>query len=225
MVASWTQEAQVGLVAAQLLVLVVAALVATRQVREARRLREQQYRPFVVIDFEVDDPWISLVITNLGTSLARDIRFEVQPELRSSLEDQPALGILNDGIPTLAPGKVLRTFFDGFIQRKDSGLPDRYEATVSYRDESGRRQFSEALSLDLAIYKSFTYLVRHDIHDIHKVLKEMQKEMKKWTAGSRGVLAMSPEQRRDEQERARQAREEFHRLQEQSEAEGQDGPH
>jgi hypothetical protein len=39
----------------QLLVLVVAAIVAWRQVKEARRLREAQAQPFVVVDFEVEE--------------------------------------------------------------------------------------------------------------------------------------------------------------------------
>jgi len=47
-------ERVVGLGAiGQLVVLVVAALYARSHVREARELREDQARPFVVLDFEI----------------------------------------------------------------------------------------------------------------------------------------------------------------------------
>jgi hypothetical protein len=63
--------------------------VAWRQVREARRLREQQTRPFVVIDFEVaQNAIVFLPISNIGTTLARDVRFEIEPRLK--LDGHPA---------------------------------------------------------------------------------------------------------------------------------------
>jgi hypothetical protein len=48
----WPEVATVAILAAQLLVLFVAAVVALFQAREARRLRLEQQRPFVVIDVD-----------------------------------------------------------------------------------------------------------------------------------------------------------------------------
>lgn len=66
----WADIAQTAILGGQLFVLAVAAVVAWRQVREARRLREQQIRPFVVVDFEVDRSLFFLAISNVGTTLA-----------------------------------------------------------------------------------------------------------------------------------------------------------
>ena len=102
----WTDVAQVVILAAELLVLVVAAAVAWRQVREARRLREDQSRPFVVIDFEVEGMLFFLRISNIGTTLARNVRFEINPPLSSAIENPfSEMQILRDGAPTLAPGR------------------------------------------------------------------------------------------------------------------------
>jgi hypothetical protein len=56
------------------------------QVREARRLREQQSRPFVVIDFDIERGVVEtyLEVANLGNSLARDVTFEITPPLASA---------------------------------------------------------------------------------------------------------------------------------------------
>jgi len=86
---TWTDEWQVFLVAAQLVVLVVAAVVAWRQVREARELRLEQNRPFGVVDFDLDESKGYLIffeVTNMGTSLARDVRIEIDPPLESAID-------------------------------------------------------------------------------------------------------------------------------------------
>src|SRR4051812_43772601 len=84
---NWTDVAQVILVAAQLIVLIVAAGVAWRQVRDARRPREDQSRPLVGIDCEMEGMLVSLRISNMGTTLARAVRFESAPPLKSAIEN------------------------------------------------------------------------------------------------------------------------------------------
>src|SRR5687767_6167123 len=44
--------------------------------------------------------------------------------------------LLTQGIPSLPPRKVIRTFFDSAIERNDSGLPDRYDVIVTYKDSA-----------------------------------------------------------------------------------------
>lgn len=57
------------------------------QAREAQDALAAQSRPFVVVDFDVltERPLIFLTITNLGKTLARKVRFQFEPPLRSSL--------------------------------------------------------------------------------------------------------------------------------------------
>ena len=127
----WTDEWQVFLVAAQLVVLLAAAGVAGWQVWEARKLRLQQNRPFVVIDFEVEESHlIYLEITNLGTSLARDVKIAIEPPLKTSTGIRfKDMKMLNEGIPTLAPGKRIKTLYDI--------LPTG--TTIPFRPPTGRR--------------------------------------------------------------------------------------
>jgi hypothetical protein len=211
---TWTDVAQVGLVGAQLVVLIVAAIFAWRQVKEARELREEQNRPFVVVDFDVEGGYLTfLEVANLGTSLARDVRIEIDPPLESASDvDMSNLKMLNEGIVTLAPGKKYRTFFDMGFRRADSDLPMNYTAKVSYWDEKRKRPFDETLNLDLDLFMNLKTITRHDVHDIHKQLEEIRNVIKKWTAGTgSGLLAMSLEEVRDEGERRMAAIEERER--------------
>lgn len=175
----WTDEWQVYLVAAQLVVLVAAAVFAGIQTLDARRLRESEIRPFVVADFEADSGYLfNFVVSNLGRSMARDVVVRLDPPLKSASNVRlDRLKMLNDTIPTLPPGKRIQTFFDAGHIRGDSGLPMTYEATVSYTDEKGKREFRDTYVLDLGIYQEVNEIVRHDIHDIHERLKEISKAL------------------------------------------------
>jgi hypothetical protein len=62
-VTAWAAWATVG-------IYVVIGLFAWRQVREARKLREEQARPFVIVDFEPNF-LVYLTVENLGRTMAR----------------------------------------------------------------------------------------------------------------------------------------------------------
>ena len=73
--------------AATALVAVLAAVFAYVQVRQARRLRQEQARPFVVVDFESSPAWqnaIQLVIQNIGQTVATDVLVSFDPLLEST---------------------------------------------------------------------------------------------------------------------------------------------
>lgn len=190
----WTEVATVGLIALQLFVLIAAALFARRQVNEARELREQQNRPFVVIDTDFERASeLFLHVTNLGTSLARDVKIDIEPPLKSAV-DIPVekFKMLSDGISTLAPGKELRTFFDLGFRRHESDLPLVYAATITYSDETGRRRFEEKIDLDLEQYMHLHFASRDEIHDVHARLKEIRDIFRKWAwSGGNGLLTIS----------------------------------
>jgi hypothetical protein len=56
------------------------------QARQAREIREAEARPYVVVDFEPEEPpFVNLVIANLGRTMARNVRLEVDPPFDSSV--------------------------------------------------------------------------------------------------------------------------------------------
>ena len=52
---------------------IMLGLFAWRQVREARKLRVEQARPFVIVDFEPGF-LVYLTVENLGRTMAREVR-------------------------------------------------------------------------------------------------------------------------------------------------------
>jgi hypothetical protein len=95
-VAAWAAWATVG-------IYVVLGLFAWTQVREARKLREEQARPFVIVDFEAGF-LVYLTVENLGRTMARDVRINFDKPLESTLPGRPDIDespLFREPIPAL----------------------------------------------------------------------------------------------------------------------------
>jgi hypothetical protein len=206
----WLSAERVVAIAAvgQLLVLVAAALYARAQVREARTLREEQARPFVVVDFEMGNPPIMyLVVANLGRTMARNVRFEIDPPFESGVDASSRvslakLKLFTEGIPSLAPGKRIVFLFD-LLHTRPETLPSLYRVTLRYEGERGPLPPDEQ-RLDLDLYRPLIPAQQETVHNVSRTLKEIVKRFDRWTAGHDGLLVVSPDEkrRRDEEIRA-----------------------
>ena len=78
--------------------------------------------------------------------------------------------IFREGIPTLPPGKEITMVFDREPERSKAGLPDRYEATVTYRGDPFGRKYEEQIVLDLGIYRDHGPIHFAGLHEIHQLL-------------------------------------------------------
>src|SRR5690348_10592102 len=104
---------------ATVLIYIVIGLFAWRQVHEARTLREEQARPFVIVDFEPGF-LVYLTVENLGRTMARDISIHFDKPLTSSLPGRSELDespLFRQPIPAMPPGKKIRVLFDQFNAR------------------------------------------------------------------------------------------------------------
>jgi len=192
----WTQVAAIGAAVAaaaavlQCGVLAAAALYARGQLQEARRLRLDTQRPFVVIDLIRNRPqFMDISIKNVGPLPATDVTFRFDPEIRSTtyegrdleqkgipvLAEQP---MFKNGIPTLAPGREMTLHFDHIPTRHTrEDMPDRYTVYISYSGPVERYD-NERSVLDLSIHRATMHLAEHDLHDIHERIEEIRDAIK-----------------------------------------------
>ena len=170
------------------------------QVRQAKKLREGQARPFVVVDFEPGDaPIMNLVVANVGRTMARNVRIEVDPPLESGQDRSwpvplGKLKLFTEPIPSLAPGKRIVLLFDLLHSRPDT-LPSSYEVRLTYEWEGGK-PLTDVQRLDLDLYRNLVAVRRDSIHHVNETLKKIVQRFDRWTAGHDGLLVLSPEDRR-----------------------------
>lgn len=162
--------------------MLAAAVFGWTQLSEAKRLREEQTRPFVVIDLGASVPGVfDLVVRNIGSTMAYNVRFKFDPAIESTDNDLDPykLKMFSEGISTLPPGKELRALFDSGDAREKSDLPDIYAVTVTYVDRKKRLPYEEIQDLDFGLYWDRLVHNRHDVHDIHRQLKLLVAEASK----------------------------------------------
>ena len=148
----------------------------------------QANRPFVVVDFEPRSILVFLTVENFGTTIAKDVRFEFKPALTS--ETAPTIGqadALTSGIPSLAPRKKLRFFFDQYTNRVEANVHAMtYDVTVRYRGPRRWAKYEESYVLDLAHLKE-TQLSEPTLIDLIKKLDEFKAAAEKWTDEAGGL--------------------------------------
>jgi hypothetical protein len=195
----------------------VLGIFALIQVLQARKLRKQQARPYVVVDFEPGDaPIMNMIVANLGQTMARDVRIEVDPPLESSQDGSwpvplAKLKLFTEGIPSSAPGKRIVFLFD-LLHKRPADLPTSYHVRLVYEWDGERRSITDEQRLDLDLYRNLVAVQRYSIHHVNETLKKIERQFDRWSAGPEGgLLALSSEdqQRRNkeflawvEQERA-----------------------
>jgi hypothetical protein len=192
-VAAWAACVTVG-------IYVVIGLFAWRQVREARKLREEQARPFVIVDFEPGF-LVYLTVENLGRTMARDITIKFDKPLTSTLRGPRELDVsplFREPIPSMPPGKKIRVLFDQFNDRADAGLPMTYDVEVRFRGPIGNKWLTDPYRLDLGMYLG-SALPQKGIPELVAEVKNISEEIKKWRgSGLSGLLVHTLGQRRQD---------------------------
>jgi hypothetical protein len=196
-------------------VAVAAGIIAFFQMLEARRLRREQTQPYVVVYADENErgPYlIDIVVKNLGTTAATDVRIGFDPHPTQAARGESEKIAIPDVFPVLVPGQEWRTFWDSAIQRHDSGLPDRSKAVATFKDSRGKKEYELDYVLDWATVMNRGTIVTRGLHDAAEALRDISKSVRRWSEGA-GVKGLSVYTRSGDarDERMREAMEERRR--------------
>lgn len=170
-------------------VLACSAGFAFVQIRDARSLREEESRPVVVVDFDVDKKphMIYLYFENLGRTTAHDVRLTFDPPLQSKTF-KVEFGFFNHTFPTLPPGKRIESFFDSSTERlsPEADLPAKYSVTVKYKDRH-RKEWTDSYLLDIEALRGRMFVGEKTMEDVAKAVEDIHKQLSAWRTGFGGM--------------------------------------
>lgn len=206
-VGSWNAEdwSAFGQVGALVIAVVVGGFVAI-QVLQAKRAREEQARPYVIVDFEFRRFLVRIAIKNIGATPALNVAVKFDKPLQQVNPkgyDINESSVFASPIPMLAPGRSIRINLDsGPAIFADGAVPLRYEASVTYSDVRGKTYEDPPFPLDLSPYKH-TPIESKGLPDLVGELERVRKDLDKWSS-SNGlrVDATSGDRRRSLENRA-----------------------
>jgi hypothetical protein len=180
-------------------VYVVLGIFAWIQVLQARRLREEQARPFVIVDFEPGF-LVYLTVENIGRTMARDVSIRFDKPLESTLTGPREIDespLLRKPIPTLPPGRKIRVLFDQYAARLEAKLPLTYDVTLRYKGPLGKKAWEHPYRLDLGIYLGSQGPPK-GLPELVTEVENIRKELQKWRGGTRGLLVQAIDRRRQQ---------------------------
>jgi hypothetical protein len=173
------------------LAVVIASFFGLRQVREVRRLREEQAQPYVVVYMEpsaASPQIVDLVVRNFGATVAYNVQVKMTPPPRRTVPRGEEDLRLFDSLPNLVPGQEWRTLWDFAPSRAGSDLPDRYECVVSYEDLKGRSLPHFRYVLDWSVHRGREFVTTYTLHDAAKALREINSKLSRWQEATGGGL-------------------------------------
>lgn len=160
------------------IVALVALFFAWHQLREARRVREEQAQPYVFIDMRrIKGNIFELYVKNIGSTIAYDVQLKSAPEL-SSLDDN---FWVFDSLPALVPGQEWSTIWESDASsRYQSSLPEAYQVDVVFKDSKGRK-YTVPNTLDWRTQWQRVSLISKDIDDLANRLADISKNQRELT--------------------------------------------
>lgn len=205
---------------------IVVAVFAYKQISDARYARIAQTRPYVYIDFDLENaPMIYLTLQNVGATAAKDVSFTCDPPITSTISGTSA-NVLNKQWPFLPPNKSIRYLFDSSIQRFASGstLPVTFTVKATYHGTTRamfqakdvQTPYEETFVLDLESYRNLMYTRPTTLEEVVKPLQDIVKELK----SSDGIRVLSRDYRdwmREQEERRAEWDEHFRAVKQQPE--------
>jgi hypothetical protein len=135
-------------------------------VRRMAIAQENDRRPFVSVDFELENAMGYVVVHNHGLSPASDVRISFDPELVGTRMRKASEGLFAKPISFLPPGRERRSFIDSGSALLRKQAPVEYTATISYTWAERHRSYQETIVINLNFYKWKLSSPRADLKDI-----------------------------------------------------------
>jgi len=168
----------------------IAMKLTEKTVKIMKESEEKRNRPRVILYLQQRENWLNFVdlfIGNYGLSIARDIRFSLNEDLRllRHAETISNIGIIKHGIKYLVPKQVLKIPLLSLAGRINELNKKNIEISVTYRENAGTKTFSEKFQLDFKaliehqIGKSPIYEVSENIKKIWESLGKINENLKK----------------------------------------------
>ncbi|WP_392900725.1 hypothetical protein [Streptomyces sp. LN699] len=158
--------------------------VARQQLQHAEVVHREQNEPYVVVDIQPGDTGgvLVVVVENIGSTIARNVRITVDPPLESGWgEDltQMLTRAFSQTFPMLPPRRRLQFLLDDQNRFQREDLPTAYTFTVRYEGPYGPVEDMEYV-VDFGTYAE-TLLLNAPLEGVEKRLGEIRKELKSLT--------------------------------------------
>lgn len=154
-----------------------AANATAATVEEMRKARESASAPHIVVYLASPGSSIAeIIVENYGEGTARDIQFNIEPPLQSSLSKD--IGRFLETPKWLPPRSRLSHALDVWGKYFASDYPRRYTVKVRYVGVNDGKQYSDEYVLDIDSFRHMAAWGKKDLDDLVKAIDEIANEFR-----------------------------------------------
>lgn len=190
---------------ATFVVLLLTALFAVWQLREARTLRREHSRPYVVLSLDIQQRVMLMFnVENVGQRPAYNVTISFDQPPQSTLKDIENLRILREPIPTMPPRQVFHAYWESaftvFDAKEPYPYPMHYRASVTYGDAQGHSYGPEEYVLDFRVFEGQAVAPK-GLSALVTAVEAIQKQQKGWQQRGLVVRVRDEDRARRRQDR------------------------
>jgi hypothetical protein len=150
---------------------------------EMKENRDQESSPYIVAYFEIINHDIYLSIENVGKGLAKNVKIDIKPELRSTkIISNDSLSFIREGISSMPPKYKIKTLFDSSIQfskkKEKENFPSKYNAKISYHGGINESKKTSEHILDITPFYDIRFRPTKNMADLVDTIKTLNKTQK-----------------------------------------------
>lgn len=167
---------------ATVVIAVVAAIIALRQLAAGYRIHREQAQPYVAVGMrsldQVDAHFIQFFVRNFGQTAAFDVRLTSEPPLQQARQGEQAEPMwVFDVLPTLVPGDEWTQLLGFAPAHFEGGLPMKYAVTVTWKDSGGEPHAAQYI-LDWEAHRNRSSVSQKTVHHLAGTMRDVDKDLK-----------------------------------------------
>lgn len=144
---------------------IVYVVLTYRLLKETVKARKLQYKPYVIVDFEVKTYYLKMVIKNIGNDAALNVNINTSPAINNDIKN----------LEFIAPGReisniIMYLFDDGKV--KDT----KFFIDISYEDLF-KQKYTHKYNFDISTLLKITQFNESDLKPVVDSLSKIHKEI------------------------------------------------
>lgn len=146
-------------------------------VSQIAKAQEEERRPYIIVDFEIENRLIWLVVQNIGKMPAICVKISVIPEIIDGTNKRLSDTIFSEPMMFFPPGKKFRSLIKLSHEMLSGDSPLNYKFAIQYSGDNKKRSYSEENTVNLGFHINRLSIFKKDIDDVFSVIEKLNKQL------------------------------------------------
>ena len=156
-------------------------------VRQIAEAQQEERRPYIIVDFEIEKRLVWIVVQNIGKTPARDVRITTAPEIIDGLNKKLSDTVFALPMRFFPPGKNFRNLLKTAPEMLSDGSPLEYKISIQYTGDERNKTYNEENIINLGFHINRVSIWEKDIDDVFSAVDNLGKQLESISKAVNGL--------------------------------------